>query len=162
MSTNTNVVSDMIDTFKNEYSSGVIFSKDSLSVFAKDHLRNDGFLGSHNVVFLTCQDSIVQEAPGCIAAPLVNMVALNRLSLGAEGQGSQPVPLRIFTPRQFTLTSKELSVGDVSFLTEPIHGFISCKKLTLIQRTDEEPSSFELIKSWLMDDATEIERIRPE
>ncbi|NGX45256.1 MAG: hypothetical protein K940chlam2_00401 [Chlamydiae bacterium] len=160
MASNANFIPDTVNSLMSEYSGGVMLGRISLEVAARDTLKNNGFMGSYNVVFLTSRDSIEHEAPGCIAAPLVNMFAKDKLSLGVAGQGSQPVPVRIFAPAQLTLTSQHLSVGDIKFLEEPKSGFLSCKKLTLIKPTEDEPVYFDLIKSWVIDDETQIEILK--
>jgi len=149
----------IVDKLMKEYSGGVMHGKNSLNVFAGKSIVNKGFMGSANVVFLTSLDSISHEAPACIAAPLVNIVAKNVLSLGMAGQGSQPVPVRLYAPEQLTITVKHLSIGDLMLLVEPKHGIVSCKKLTLTKTKKEEPEYFEVIKSWVINDDTEIETV---
>jgi hypothetical protein len=117
-------------------------------------------MGSANVVFLSSKDSIIHEAPACVAAPLVTMVAKNVISLGIAGQGDQPIPVRLYAPQQLSITTKHLSVGDVMVLVEPQQGFISCKRLTLSKSTAEDPAHFEVVKSWVMNDDVEIETVR--
>lgn len=151
----------MITKLQSEYSGGVLYGGQSCVVHARESIKNNGFMGSENIVFLTSRDSITHEAPGCIAADLVNMVAKNVISLGMAGRGTQPVPFRIYSPKTITMTAKHLSVGDIMFLVVPDHGSISCNKLTLSKSTEEEPDSFELIKSWAINDEMEVEIIPP-
>ncbi|MFY7843439.1 MAG: hypothetical protein ACOVOR_05450 [Rhabdochlamydiaceae bacterium] len=151
---------DIITQLKNEYSAGSIYGGQSLSASA--HIfRNNGFVGSANVVFITCKDSIVHEAPACIAAPLVNMVAKNLITIGIESQKSQVAPVRFYTPSQLSITTKHLSFGSVDILVEPENAFIVCKKLTLPKHDKEESNDFELIKSWVMNEDCEIETVDP-
>lgn len=151
--------SDIILRLRDEYSSGSIYGHSSLTANARQAIRNGGFMGSSSVVFLTSNDSIVHEAPACIAAPLVNMVAQNAISMGVAGQELNSVPVRLFVTSQLTITTKHLSIGDVMILTEPKTAMLSCSRLTLFKSTDEEPDYFEVVKSWSINDEMEIEVI---
>lgn len=151
---------DIVTRLKGEYNGGIMYGIDALSLHSKDSISNSGFLGSSNVVFLNAQQSIIHEAPGCVAAPLVNMVAQNAIMLGVSGQGNQQVPVRLYAPNQLSITTNHLTIGDADLLVEPNHGFISCRKLTLIQFTEEAPPYFEILASYLMNDDVAIERKR--
>jgi hypothetical protein len=151
---------DIVNKLKGEYSSGVQYATDALSWNAKGSILNGGFIGSSIVVFLSSDEAIIHEAPGCVAAPLVNMVALNAIMLGASGQGDQPVPVRLYAPEQLSITTNHLTVGAANLLIEPKFGYISCRKLTLIQFTEEAPPYFEILASYLMNDDVTIERKR--
>jgi hypothetical protein len=145
---------------KDEYlGDSIIYTNQTLNTFANGSIINNGFMGSGNITILTSLKAITIEAPGCIAAPVVMMVAKNIICLGRSGQGSQSVPVRLYAPRQLSITAKHLSIGDVRILVEPEHAFISCKKLTLSKSTEEEPAHFEIVKSWAINDAMEIEVI---
>ena len=88
------------------------------------------------------------------------MVAKNAIFLGMVGQGSQPFPVRLYTPKSISMTTQHLSVGDIQILVEPAFGgFIYCKKLTLLKSEEKEPDAFEIIKSWVMNDDAEIETV---
>lgn len=151
---------DIVIKLRDEYSGGSMYGGDTFSAHVGQSISNNGFMGSANVVFLSSKDAIIHEAPACVAAPLVTMVAKNVISLGIAGQGDQPVPVRLYAPQQLSITTKHLSVGDVMMLVEPQHGFISCKKLTLSKSTEEDPAHFEVVKSWVMNDDVEIETVR--
>ena len=73
--------SDIVNRLKDQYTGGTMYGGDSLVLHAGETISNKGFMGSANVVFLTSKNAIIHEAPGCIAAPLVNMVAKNSISL---------------------------------------------------------------------------------
>lgn len=148
---------DIVVKLRDEYSGGSMYGGQSFVAHAGQSIRNNGFMGSANVVSLTSLDSIVHEAPGCIAAPLVNMIAKNAISLGMAGKGDQPVPVRLYAPRQLSITTKHLSVGDLMILVEPEHGFVACKKLTLSKSTEEDPDYFEIVKSWAINDDMDVE-----
>lgn len=145
---------------RDEYSRESMYGGCTFSAHAGRSISNNWFMGSANIVFLSSKDSIIHEAPACVAAPLVTMVAKNAISVGIAGQGDQPVPVRLYTPQQLSITTKHLSVGDVMMLVEPQHGFISCKKLTLSKSIEEDPPHFEVVKSWVMNDDVEIDTIR--
>lgn len=149
--------SDIVLRLRDEYSAGSMYGASCLSAHAQNTINNNGFMGSLNVVFLSTNDSIVHESPACIAAPLVNMVAKNAISMGIAGQGSQPVPVRLFVTNELTITTKHLSIGDVMLLTKPKNALLSCSKLTLSKSTDEEPDHFEVVKSWSINDDMEVE-----
>ena len=63
------------------------------------------------VVFLSSKDLMTHEAPACVAAPLVTMVANKAINLGVAGQGSQPVPVRLYVPEQLSITTTHLLLG---------------------------------------------------
>lgn len=151
---------DIVTRLKGEYSNGVQYGISTLSMHAPELIYNNGFLGSSNVVFLSADRSIIHEAPGCVAAPLVNMVAQNAIMLGASGQGDQTVPVRLYAPEQLSITTNHFTIGAANLLVEPNHGFIFCRKLTLIQFTEEAPPYFEILASYLMNDDVAVERKR--
>ncbi len=151
------VSSDIVLQLRDQYSGGVIYGDKSFVAHVAKTFVNKGFIGSSTVVFLTSHDSIVHEAPACIAAPLVNMVAKKAISMGVDGQGSQPVPVRLFATNELTITTRHLSLGDVMLLTEPNTALLSCSKLTLFKFTDEEPAYFEIVRSWSINDDMEVE-----
>jgi hypothetical protein len=145
---------------RNEYSEGVCYAEHVLTAHADKSIINGGFMGAGNVVFLSSLDLITHEAPGCIAAPLVNMVAKNVIGLGMVGQGSQPIPVRLYAPELLSMTAKHLAIGEIRLLAEPKHGLVSCKKLTLSKSTEEDPDHFEIVKSWVISDDVEVETAR--
>jgi hypothetical protein len=147
----------IITKLRDEYSGGSMYGGQSLNIHAGTAVKNNGFMGSENIIFLSSKNSITHEAPACIAANLVTMVAKNTISMGLAGQGKESFPVRLCVPSQLSITTKHLSIGEVMLLVEPEHGFISCKKLTLLKPAENDPENFEVIKSWVMNDDAEIE-----
>lgn len=150
----------MIARLRNDYPAGPTYGSTVLSIDTPDAVYNRDFMGSENLVFITCQDAIVHEAPACIAAPRVVMAAKNAIKLGMEGQGAHPFPVRLHVPQKLLLTAKQLCVGDLSLVVEPKRGFVSCQKLLLSKSTEEEPPHFEIVKSWVVNDDVEIAIMR--
>lgn len=150
---------EIVAKLRDQYSGGSMYGHELCSSYSAQGLINTGFIGSSNVVFLSSKNKIVHEAPACIAAPLVNMVAKEVVCMGMQGQGEQPVPVRIYAPGQLSITAKHVSVGDIMMIVEPQFGFITCKKLTLSKSTEEDPAHFEIVKSWVLGDDTEIETV---
>jgi hypothetical protein len=153
----------VVRQLRNDYTGGVSYGVQSLSAAAGGSIVNNGFMGSEAVVFLSANDSITMEAPGCVAAPLVTMVAKNAISLGMSGQGSQPVPVRLYAGNQLSITTDHLSIGDIALVTTPEHGMVFCRKLTLSTSQEHDPAYFEIVQSWLMSTNNrdvEIERVR--
>lgn len=150
----------VIHSLRNEYYAGIKWGENYLSDSSEVVTVNNGFYGSLNVVHLSSGDKMFHDAPGCIASRLATLVAKNGISIGMAGQGAQPHPFRFYTPIQLSITTQHLIIGDIKFLVEPQHGFISCRKLTLIKSKEDDPSHFELVKSWVMNDDVEIETIR--
>lgn len=151
---------DVVIRLRDEYLEGTMYGEKQLFLYAGNSINNNGFMGSANVAFFSSMNSIIHETPACIAAPLVNMIAKNAISLGMAGQGSQPIPVRLYAPKQLSITTKHLSVGDIMMIIEPKYGFISCRKLTLQKSTEEDPENFEIVKSWVIDDDVEIETVQ--
>ncbi len=152
-------VNQAIDQLKSQYSGGIVFGDYSLTAFIKKDMSNRGFFGSRNIIFLHSA-TMRHVAPACIAAPLVNLVAKNIIEIGAEKTDSS-VPVRIFAPNQITISTSHLSIGKLLLVTEPQHGAIFCKKLTLTQHTEEQDTScFEVVKSWVAHDDTEVEIVK--
>lgn len=150
---------DTVVKLRDQYLGGTMYGSQSSVIHANQSIINRGFIGSANVVFLTSLDAIVHEAPGCIAAPLVNMIAKNSISLGMAGKRDQPGPVQLYAPTKLSITTKHLSVGDLMILVEPEHGFVACKKLTLSKSTEEDPDYFETVKSWAINDDMDVEVI---
>ena len=150
-------LSDIVLRLKDDYLGGSMYGEQSLVVNSGKITYNTGFLGSSTVVFLTSSDSIVHESPACIAAPLVNLVAMNAITMGMAGQGLQPVPVRLFAPISLTITTKHLFIGDIAILTEPKDALIFCSKLILSKSSEEAPAYFEVVRSWAINDDMEVE-----
>ncbi len=153
MAAATNPINQMMNQY---LESDRLFDESQLSMFSGSSIGHNGFMGSLNVVFLTSQQSINFQAPACIAAQLINMVAKEAIKLGSEGQGFQQNPVWVYAPVQLTITTKHLSIGDLKFIESPNYGYVSCQKLTLKKFQEEEPESFEIVRSWLMNDDVEI------
>lgn len=149
--------SDPVLKLYNQYTRGSIYAGTRFVSFTKNRTINRGFMGSSNVVILCSENSIVHEAPACIAAPIVNMVAKNIISIGMAGQGRNPVPARLYAPEMLTITTQHLSIGELMLLTEPKNALLSCKKLTLSKSKEEEPDYFEVVRSWAINDDMKIE-----
>lgn len=124
----------------------------------------NGFIGSYNLVDLSCREKIAIsiEAPACIAAPFVYMRSQEGIKLGMRGIGKEPVPVRLFVTEKLIISTKHLSVGKIMFLAVPEEGEIYCKKLALSKSTDSDVKNFEIIKSWIKSDDTEIETVQKE
>lgn len=148
---------DAIIGLKNEYSGGVMYGEKSLNMNSV-YGMNNGFMGSANVVCLNSTNSI-HEAPACIAAPSVTMVANNVLSLGVEGRGDQSVPVRIYAPVELTIKAKHLLVRDVMMPVIPKKVSIICEQLTLLKSTEEEPPHFKIFKDGIVNKDAKIETI---
>ncbi len=156
---------DQILKLQAEYPKTEHFYENGLSVASPSHINIDSFFGSSSVLFLRANTDIHCEAPVCIAAPLVTLVAKKAIHLGEKGRGTHAQPGRLFASKQFCLVSPHIILGDFIFLGLPKAASIACKKLTLIRSKEETKSqakeeAFEVVKSWVMDDATEIEVVK--
>lgn len=120
--------------------------------------KNYGFLGSSHVVFLSSRSSMVHDAPACIAAPLVHMVATKSISLGINSK-TLADKVVIYAPEQFSITTNHLSIGNIQLLVSPKHAFLSCSKLTLEKFEGEDPDYFSVVKSWLINEDVEVVKI---
>lgn len=151
---------DVVTRLMEQYSGGIMFAGECLKAEAGGMIFNNGYMGSRNIVELKSLDSIIHQAPGCVAAAVVNMTAAKSIKLGAEGQGDQAFPVRIYASARLSMQARHLVVGDLDILVEPLNAILSCDKLTLIQSDEEEPRHFEMIKSWASNDDMEIEVIK--
>lgn len=147
--------SETINKLMCEYQGGVQYGENSLKLQAKT-IFNNGFFGSAKIVYLDATDSITHQAPGCIAAPKIVMKARKLLQIGVHQENDS---VRIYAPKTLSIETSHLSVGKVRFIGEPEEAIISCSKLTLSKYTEEEPAYFEIVKSWINDEA-EIKTIR--
>lgn len=152
---------DRVYALKAQYQEEKIwYAKSVLNLHAERNVSTDGFVGSANTVFMTAKDSIFLDMPGCIAAPFVNIVAKKVINLGMKLREDESMPVRLYAPKQLSITAKELKIGNIQIMVEPGVAFVTCKKLTLLQSTDEEPDYFEQIKGWVINDDVEIETIQ--
>ena len=161
-------ISEIILRIKREYTDGIMFNEGAFLIKSTKTIDNTGFMGSLNTVILNT-DQIVMEAPGCIAAPVVNMVAKKIISIGMKGQGEHPVNARLFAPISLLMQTEHLSIGDLCVVSKTNYGAIFCEKLTFLLPKEESKKdrkclglidSVEIIESWVRSDVTEIEKIK--
>lgn len=152
-------ITDQILILRNQYPRERTYGQYDIDIHAGRSIINNSFIGALYVTNLTAMDSIVHEAPACIASQSVNMVAKNAIHLGTAGQGLRSVPARLFASQKLTITTSHLSIGELAILKEPKHALIFCSKLTFIKSSDEEPEYFETVRSWAINDAMETEVI---
>lgn len=137
---------------------GAMWGGEACTLYTAENLNNSGFIGSNTVVVITSLDSINHQAPACVAAPIVNMVAKNKINFGTKKESSSSIPVRLYSPIQLSITTKHLSIDDFTLVVEPNHAILSCKKLSLYKKPNEEdPSYFEVVKSWAINDEMEVE-----
>lgn len=157
---------DVVAHMKKQYIDGSLYNSERLTAKVKTPIVLNGFIGSDNALCLISDMMITAEATACIAAPLVTMKAKEAISLGMAGKGKHPLPVRLFAPEVLTIITKHLSIGEIILgherikIDPPIDGSVSCKKITLSKSTEEDPDYFEIVKSWVVDDDTEIETIK--
>ena len=125
-----------------------VYSEDRISQHITLQGTDRQFMGSHQEISLTFDQSFRFEAPGCIAAPIVNIISLHTISFGLEARNDCP-PIKLYAPRTFRITADEVNVGDVNFLVKPEIGEIFCKTLTLFQSTEKEPEHFSWMREWV-------------
>ncbi len=116
-----------------------------------------GFMGAGKGFILRSETSYSLEAPAFIAANILTILARNALNLGLKGRGDHLQPIQIYAPQLFNISAPHISIGDVHFLEQPLKGVLACEKLTLSKTTEEDPEHFEVVKSWLKNDTTEVE-----
>lgn len=149
----------LIIKLRSEYISKAIYSSERNSIHGEGDIDYSGFFGSENSLFLgSKKGSINLEAPACIAAPIVTIVAKGAITLGMKGKRGELVQL--YSPDTLSFTATHLSVGDIKLMTIPTMAYISCKKLTLAKSSVEDPDHFEVVKSWVVKDDAEIEKVR--
>lgn len=124
---------------------------------SEENIENRDFLGSCDSLYLISQHSIVIQAPGCIAAPLVTMVAKNAIRFGTENSNNLLPPVKFYVSDQLGITTRTLTIGDIQLIEEPADAFISCRRLKFLQYAEEEPWHVEVVKSWVISNDTEIQ-----
>jgi hypothetical protein len=137
------------------YTSGKLFEQE-YEADSFDWLEIRTFLGSKKSLCIKAREYIQIENPGCIAAPSINFIANEILNWGVSSIESKSTATRLYAIQDFNLKANRISVGDFTILHEPENGSIECKNLTLLHTESEEPLSFEIIKSWVKNDNTEI------
>ncbi|MDP1608497.1 MAG: hypothetical protein Q8L98_04180 [Chlamydiales bacterium] len=144
-----------INMINNEYPSSQ-YKEEPISEHSKKILKNNGFIGSRKAVILSSADSIIFNPLTCLAAPRISLVAENAIYF----LGKTEFPVFLYPPERLRIGADRLIVGDIEMLTDPKEAYISCKILAFVQSTEQEHSSFEIVKSWVVNDDVEIETIR--
>ena len=77
-------------------------------------------------------------------------------------KGYHPNPVRLYAPKYLVFKAKYIIISDdIMFLEErPKMGSLQCEKLTLAKSQEEDPDYFEIMKSWVQYDTTEVEIIQ--
>lgn len=130
--------------------------KDGYISLPSKSMKNLMFLGSAQAIFLSSRSNMEHESPACIAAPLVNMVAKEAISLGVDSR-TPADKVVIYAPEQFSISAKHVKIGNILLMVTPRAAFITCKKLTLLKSQEADPDYFPVVKSWLVNDDTVIE-----
>lgn len=123
----------------------------------KQSIECRGFMGAGKSFILRSVTSYSIESPAFIAASVMTIMVRNALNLGLEGREEHPQPVQIYAPQLFNLSARHISIGDVRFLEQPSHGVLACERLTLLKTTEEVPEHFEVVRSWLKHDNTQVE-----
>ena len=132
--------------------------KDGYISLPSKSMSNLMFLGSAQAIFLSSRSTMEHESPACVAAPLVNMVAKEAISLGMKSQ--KPTDrVVIYAPEQLSISAPHVKIGHILFMISPRAAFITCKKLTLSKFKGPDPDYFPIVKSWLVNPDTVIETI---
>ena len=139
----------IIDLLNQEYTSNQRFSQSKLKIECEKIIQ-DGFCGSAEELILKVDDAIVVEAPGCLAAPKIRLIAKEKLSLGTAKRSRIAVPVRIFSPESFFITTRHLVVGEVLFLVNPAEVRIYCNKVTFIQHELQPYDCMDHFKKWFI------------
>lgn len=124
-----------------------------VSIEGEETINNNGFWGSATVVTMISSKGIIRhQGPGCIAAPVVNLVATKLIALGLNDEEEMSrQPARIYAPMILTMTAQEIVIGNLTFLEKlPKKGVISCKRLTLIQEEPEPSELVDVIRGWIL------------
>lgn len=119
------------------------------------------FLGSTTSLDVKATKCIKVGADGCIAAPRINLYARANIFWSVNPLDPSPA-VRLYAPEGLSITSNVICLGNFTILYEPENASILCNRLTLIQPVREEPEVFEIVKSWVEDDNTEVEKIKVE
>lgn len=144
-----------INIINNEYPS-FQYKEELISEHSKKISKNTGFIGSRKAVILSSADSMIFNPLTCLVAPRISLVAEHAIYF----LGKTECPVFLYSPERLRIAADRLIIGDIEILTEPKEAFISCNKLAFVQSTEEEHSSFEIVKSWVVNDDVEIETIR--
>lgn len=132
--------------------------KDGYISLPSKSMQNLMFLGSASAIFFSSRSTMEHESPACMAAPLVNMVAKEAISIGMKSQ-KQADKVVIYAPEQLSISAPHVKIGHILFMISPRAAFITCKKLTLSKFKGPDPDYFPIIKSWLVNTDTVVETV---
>ena len=137
-----------------------IFHPVALNFKQVGNVETDAFLGSFNALSIFSQKSIHLLAGGdssaCLAATTITLIAKDAISIGTGGVSSIDL-VKIYSPFCLSITAKHVSICHVDFVEKAVTGSISCDKLTLSKVINEEPPYYEIVKSMILLDKTEVE-----
>jgi hypothetical protein len=155
--TNTGaIITDLWKEYSSRYKGDQLFGEKVSVVKASGNIECSSFCGALRMTSLISSLSIQLQSPALLAAPIVLLLAQKKINIGIKGQHFLPHPVRFYAPEQFIISAPGLSVGNVQMLSEPKEACISCKNLDLTKEQEEDPYYFEIVKSWLVDDTTEV------
>jgi hypothetical protein len=150
---------ELIACLQEEYRQQKPYKGNSVVINGPESVISSKFTGAGITINFFVGDTLSFEAPACVAAPHVSMVAQQAINFGMTGRSSLCPPVRLYAPNVLSITTRHLSIGDVLLLVEPKSGFISCKKLTLPIPQEEYPDYCEIIMSCCINDDMEIEKV---
>lgn len=131
---------------KNQYKDPIFYDKDV--TLQANYIIDNGFKGSYNTIVFTSKDTMTFEAPGCLAAPMITMVARNAINLGTSMQRNELFPLRIYAPLYLSIIADHITLGDLDLETIPKLAIIYCRKLSFLCVEAQEIPVYEKVKNW--------------
>jgi hypothetical protein len=141
MTTLTDTLSSLRDQYKTR-----IFEQNNYEA-NNEMMINGTFLGAGSSVSIISTETMTHLAPACIAAPKVSLVAGNAIKFG--DRGDKPYPVRIYAPKQLSIITQNLSIGDLSIVVEPEDASVYCNRLTFGPSSTEK--LIEVVTSWTKD-----------
>lgn len=150
--------------YRNEYCEAT-YSSANLKIDSSASYVGQGFVGSEEALVITAEEGIQLEAPVCVAAKYVTLLARDRIAIGTAGQLSDMTPVRIYAKELLNISTEHLILGsEVQFVVfAATTVFISCKKISIVcphGLSGGDPPLYPLLRLWAKH--AEIEVLSPQ
>ncbi|MBS0620326.1 MAG: hypothetical protein JSS61_02575 [Verrucomicrobia bacterium] len=138
----------------------------SLLFQSDKHMIFQEFNGCSNSIRIE-GSSITLESYAHVAAPIIEMVGIERIRLGDKGLKpdileatgcTPPEPVRVYAPEKLSLRAFEVCIGDATLEAAPQRIELFCNKLTRWAHPESPPSDFFELLCRVADPRVEIDR----
>ncbi|GEM_PF-2169387 len=146
---------DQIRVLQESYSATSLPARNIRHALEEYTAKSGVFLGAREITWITGR-TIDLRGGVCVAAPTVNLLAVETLKLGV-GDGSDP--FQFFASSQLSIGADEVYIGKVLLHRAPPSVTLSCNRVTFLSPSGIPHPLVDVVKRWATNPEMEIEQV---